>query len=194
MLAFHAIITAYGFWLPNDPRGSWSTYVGSFDLYRAGGGATKVTTRRSVAHTKHDRAGRLAVKEYLKHPPVKFIGSQARAVALGMAETADTLGYSIHALSVMPTHIHAVIAATKRGPALVISHLKRGATDQLIAQDLHPFRKDARVYQSCWSARAWKVFLFDDASVCRAIRYVEQNPGKDGLPRQHWSFVRPWAG
>jgi hypothetical protein len=29
ILAFHAIFGAYGFWLPNDPRGSWSDFVGS---------------------------------------------------------------------------------------------------------------------------------------------------------------------
>lgn len=26
---YHLIMTAYGFWLPNDPRGSWSEFVGA---------------------------------------------------------------------------------------------------------------------------------------------------------------------
>ena len=30
--AYHAIFGAYGFWLPNDPRGSWTTFVGSWEL------------------------------------------------------------------------------------------------------------------------------------------------------------------
>jgi len=34
--AYHAIFTAYGFWLPNDPRGSWSDFVGSWELFRFG--------------------------------------------------------------------------------------------------------------------------------------------------------------
>jgi len=29
VLGTHLILTAYGFWLPNDPRGSWSDFVGS---------------------------------------------------------------------------------------------------------------------------------------------------------------------
>jgi hypothetical protein len=37
MLAFHAIFTAYGFWLPNDTRGSWSDWVGAWELFRRGG-------------------------------------------------------------------------------------------------------------------------------------------------------------
>lgn len=29
VLAYHVIFGAYGFWLPNDPRGSWSKFVAS---------------------------------------------------------------------------------------------------------------------------------------------------------------------
>ncbi|HUT10853.1 MAG TPA: hypothetical protein VMY42_10175 [Thermoguttaceae bacterium] len=48
VLAYHVIFGAYGFWLPNDPRGSWSDFVGSWELARFGK-ATKVSTRRSLA-------------------------------------------------------------------------------------------------------------------------------------------------
>src|SRR5438034_5148372 len=41
VLASHGIFTAYGFWLPNDPRGSWSDFVRSWELFLAGGFATK---------------------------------------------------------------------------------------------------------------------------------------------------------
>ena len=34
--ASHVIFCAYGFWLPNDPRGSWSDFVGSWELLRFG--------------------------------------------------------------------------------------------------------------------------------------------------------------
>jgi hypothetical protein len=30
------------------------------------------------------------------------------------------------------------------------------------------------------------------ADVKRAILYVEDNPLKEGKPRQHWSFVQLW--
>ena len=49
LLGFHVILSAYGFWLPNDPRGSWSDFVWAWDLFRYGP-ATKVETRSSVAH------------------------------------------------------------------------------------------------------------------------------------------------
>ena len=31
---YHLILPMYGFWLPNDPRGSWSDYVRSWELAR----------------------------------------------------------------------------------------------------------------------------------------------------------------
>ena len=34
--AYHAIFTTYGFWLPNDPRGSWSDFVRSWELFKHG--------------------------------------------------------------------------------------------------------------------------------------------------------------
>src|ERR671928_232003 len=53
--AYHLIITAYGFWLPNDPRGSWSDFVRAWELVRFGK-ATKTDERRSLAHRPHDRS------------------------------------------------------------------------------------------------------------------------------------------
>lgn len=54
VVAYHLILTAYGFWLPNDPRGSWSDVVRVFEL-RPFGPATKVNTTRSLAGAVHGR-------------------------------------------------------------------------------------------------------------------------------------------
>ena len=72
ILAFHSIFTTYGFWLPNDPRGSWSDFVHSWELFRFGGPATKVAAKRSFAHDPHDAGFRRAAKEHLKYPPARF--------------------------------------------------------------------------------------------------------------------------
>jgi hypothetical protein len=53
--AFHSIISKQGFWLPNEPRGSWSDFVASWELFRYGP-ATKVENARSVEHRRCDRA------------------------------------------------------------------------------------------------------------------------------------------
>src|SRR5437588_7708124 len=87
VIAYHLIITVYGFWLPNDPRGSWSDFVGAWELFRFGP-ATKVETRSSLADQPHNDAARRGAREALKYPAVHLTGIQAKAVAEGFAESA----------------------------------------------------------------------------------------------------------
>jgi hypothetical protein len=72
IVGYHLIFGTYGFWLPNDPRGSWSTFVGSWDLYRYGGPTT--TTRHSLAKRTHNASLRRAAKSALQFPPIQFTG------------------------------------------------------------------------------------------------------------------------
>src|SRR3954454_16456949 len=95
VLAYHVSLSFYGFWLPNDPRGSWSDFVASWELFRYGP-ATKVSTRQSVAHVWHDRQRRLAAKRTLKYPPVLLSGAQARAVGHGLQIAAEESRYPVH--------------------------------------------------------------------------------------------------
>ena len=99
--AYHAIFTAYGFWLPNDPRGSWSRFVGSWELFRFGP-ATKTDARRSVAAKPHDHASRRAAKRALKFPPVRFDGRQALSISGGFATAIAEHGYRVFACSILP--------------------------------------------------------------------------------------------
>ena len=44
-----------------------------------------------------------------------------------------------------------------------------------------------------WGGRGWFVFLNTPTDVRRAIRYVEQNPVKEGKRAQNWSFVMKYV-
>src|SRR3954451_14082108 len=133
VLAYHVIITPYGFWLPNDPRGSWSDFVRCWELFLFGA-ATKTNERRSVAHRPHDRALRLKAKTALKYAPVKFTGLQARAIANGFARAAREAGYVVYACSIMPDHVHMVVARCDRDAEKIVGHLKARATQELLAE------------------------------------------------------------
>ena len=74
--AAHLVFTCYGFWLPNDPRGSWSDFVRSWDLLQFGD-PTKTDERRSLANNPHDRERRKAAKSALRYEPVRLTGLQA---------------------------------------------------------------------------------------------------------------------
>src|SRR5262249_33098542 len=105
IVGYHVIFSAYGFWLPNDPRGSWSDFVGAWELFRYGR-ATKTTERRSLAYREHDRELRKAAKSALKYPAVEFTGVQARAVARGFALYFEKAAVPVWACAILPDHVH----------------------------------------------------------------------------------------
>jgi hypothetical protein len=188
-------MTAYGFWLPNDPRGSWSDWVRQWELV-AYGKATKVSTRRSVAMRLHDRQERLAAKTALRFPAVHFTGRQALAVGTGFKRAITESGYVVHACSILPQHVHLVLARCARRAEQVIAHLKARATQQLAAEGLHPlasFHEAGGTVPSPWARKGWPVFLEDDRRSLAAIDYVAKNPLREGKPPQRWSFVVPFV-
>jgi REP-associated tyrosine transposase len=194
--AYHVIFTAYGFWLPNDPRGSWSDFVRPWELFLAGGPATKVTTPRSLAHVPHDRAARLRAKEALKYPPVEFDGHQALSIAHGFARMIAKGRYLCLACSILPAHVHMVLGRYRYKAETMVRLLKAEATTELINDGRHPLARWPETDGSLpcpWARRCWKVFLDTNAVIAGAIEYVENNPVKEGKRRQRWSFVVPFT-
>jgi REP element-mobilizing transposase RayT len=195
VIATHVIFGAYGFWLPNDPRGSWSKFVASWEIFKYGK-ATTVSTRRSVAHVKHDSDRRITAKSALKYQAVRFNGIQARAIARGFAIAAEESEYVLHACSILPDHVHLVIAWHEKSPREVMGHLKSFATKELVKDGLHPFTNECLLNErlpSPWVRGGWTVYLNTPDDVDRAVRYVRDNPLKEGKRIQHWSFVREYA-
>jgi REP element-mobilizing transposase RayT len=192
MLATHIIFGAFGFWLPNDPRGSWSDFVASWQLFRYGGKATKTTQTRSLADKPHDHQRRVGAKQLLTRPPVRFSGVQARAIAFGFGDYAARSQLAIFACAVMPDHVHLVLGSHRLAPKQLAIQLKAAATRRLMAENIHPFPISNGKQPKCFARGEWKVYLDTPDDVHRAVRYVEKNPEKEGLRRQHWSFITPF--
>ncbi len=79
---YHIVIGAYGFWLPNDPRGPWSDFVGAWELVRFGK-STKSLERSELTPAQEKQ--RQQAKLSLRFPAVQLTGVQARAVGSGFA-------------------------------------------------------------------------------------------------------------
>jgi REP element-mobilizing transposase RayT len=194
ILGYHFIFSAYGFWLPNDPRGSWSETVREFEL-RKFGPATKVQATRSVAARSHDRQLRLAAKKALRYPPVTFTGEQAVLIVQGFANAQTQHAYVIHALAILPDHVHLIMWHHGNDIDNIAAHLKAKATSRLNAQGAHPLAEyvspSGRI-PSPWARNYWCPFIYDEEHYVKAIAYVEQNPIKAGLRPQRWSIVTPY--
>lgn len=185
VLGYHIVIGMYGFWLPNDPRGSWSSFVGSCELARFGP-ATKTVVRRSVARAEHDQVTRELAKSALKSEPVSLDGIEARAVAAAMGAYALKSRWPIWAFAILPQHLHIVAGPCAGQVESRVNQLKGAATRELGSQGLgaHRGRNFARGF--------WKVFLNTPADVKRAVDYVQRNPLREGKPMQRWSFVQAY--
>ena len=193
---FHVIFSTYGFWLPNDPRGSWSTVVRRWEIARFGP-ATKVDTRSSVATADHDHELRRAAKLALQYPEVKLTGRQAHAVGAGFGAAVDEAGYVVYACTILPQHVHLVLGPHTRDIRRIVGHFKARATQRLSHEQLHPlaeFTQADGTVPSPWAQGGWNVFLFSEEHLLKAIDYVERNPTKEEKPRQRWSFVTPYQG
>src|SRR5438552_3508192 len=127
VIGYHLIMGAYGFWLPNDPRGSWSSFVGSRELFFYGP-ATKTEERISLARRPHDPAQRLVAKEKLRRTAVLFNGEQARAVGAGFGKSIRKGQLTVWACSVLPDHVHLVIARSRYTIEIIANLLKGAAT------------------------------------------------------------------
>ena len=80
---------------------------------------------------------------------------------------------------------------------LLTNFFKGHATTVSVEEGLHPFRDEREPDGSvphCWADGEWIVFLDSTADIERAIRCVEGNPIKEGLPAQRWNFVQRYDG
>lgn len=190
---YHVIFSAYGFWLPNDPRGSWSDFVHAWELFLFGGPATKVTGRRSYAHDPHDANFRREMKKHLKYPPARFDDACRLSIARGFERACAEFGFLIHACAISFDHVHLVCSRdAHRSIEQVVAVMKARATQQMNIDAKHPMPMQFDgTRPTPWSKSCWSVFINDLEQLRSAIAYVERHPEKEGLPRQSYSFVTP---
>ena len=172
---YHIILPHYGFWLPNDPRGSWSEFVASWELARFGETTRHLDQRTLASLSAEELAVREAARKALHYPPVTLTGPQALSIANGFKDQATKSDYAIWACSILPEHTHLVIARHRIHP-------------------LQQCAKQGKRLPGMWARHQWKSFLDSDEAIENAINYVIENPIKEGKPRQNWRWLTPYAG
>jgi REP element-mobilizing transposase RayT len=191
---YHLIITNYGTWLPNDPRGSWTDFVAAWELFRAG--SARRTSRSGSLHDgRHVILQRSRIQKALRNSPVQWTGQQALDVANGFAKCAHKYSLTIWACAILPEHTHLVLARTGKSCEVMAGFLKAEATSELLRHDRHPFASESdKKPRSPWSRRHWQSYLDNQAAIDTAIAYTTDNPIREGKARQRWSFISPFQG
>lgn len=196
--AYHIILPMYGFWLPNDPRGSWSDYVRKWELSCFGKARASRDRKSNLELTEPEVENRQAAIESLQFPEVILNGHQALSIANGFRKKASRSNYTIWACAILPRHTHLVVARHCYKAEQVANLLKGAATREIVADKRHPLEgylcPVKKKVPSMWASKKWIVYLDSEEAIEQAIAYVEENPVKDGMPKQDWSFVTPFAG
>jgi REP element-mobilizing transposase RayT len=177
IIAYHAIFTTYGTWLPNDPRGSYSRRIYSENLAQLG--AIRYGRQSPQPGGDALRRFRTAVMPRLSRPPF-YINMEARPViADAFGEVLQRLCERCVACAIMKEHVHIVVLRARHQIEYLVNQLKGAATKAL------GFR------QTPWTRGHWSVYLDDEETLAAAVRYVEANPAAAGMAPQHWGFVVP---
>lgn len=186
VIAYHLIWTGYGWWLPNDPRGSGSREV-RVDVLRDLGevhyGRRRIQPPRHLVREFYAEA-----HKRLRFDPLRFDAADRQVIAEAFADTIQTKGYTCYAAAIMPDHVHLLIRKHRERAEEMIDAFQ--AESRALVCDLPTVPADHPV----WIQGGWKVFLDTPADVRRTIGYIEENPRKDRLAPQHWPFVTPYDG
>ncbi len=183
VIAYHLIWTVYGWWLPNDPRGSSSHQIASdviADLGPLHHGRRRVQPAGWVIGEFYDRAA-----DHFKYPLVTLNDAMITCVGAAFADAVAACRYTCYACGVMPDHVHLVIRQHRDTAEQMIANLQTASHLRLRADghfDLtHPV----------WGGTGWKVSLDHPDDTWRTIGDVRRNPLPLGWPEQAWPFVTP---
>src|SRR5205823_511271 len=148
---FHLVWTAYGWWLPNDPRGSSSHEIRVERIAELGQlhhGRKKVQPSRAELLAFLDEA-----RLVLKHELLEFNDGDVAVIADAFAEVIRDNTYTCYACAIMPDHVHALIRRHRDKGEQMIAKLQQKSREKLIEAGRRP--PDHPV----WGGPGWRVFL-----------------------------------
>ena len=186
VVAHHLIWTAYGWWLPNDPRGSSSNEIRVERVAELG---ELHHGRKTVQpHSTDLREFYLKARGVLQHELLTFSTDAVRVIASAFAMVILENKYTCYACAIMPDHVHALIRKHRDKAEAMIERLQDGSRTALI-------EAGARIADHpVWGGPGWKVFLNSRADIEHIVRYIQNNPTKAGLPEPRWDFVKKYDG
>ena len=186
VIAHHLLLTGYGHWLPNDPRGSTSREVVAGKLRGLG---------ESHVGRKFPQPARRALKSFyreaqsqLEHPILWFDSAKRQVIADAFAQTMQDHRYTCFACAILSNHAHLIVRKHRDRAETMIDHLRTESSAWLCrladVPDAHPV----------WNTGHYKKFLFTPEDIARTVSYIHSNPAREGIPEQNFPFVKLYRG
>mgnify|MGYP006296443463 CR=1 FL=1 len=155
-IGYHWVKSAYGLWLPGDCRGHWSDawddQIGYFEPH--------------MLHEGDPVRQRMAA-ERMKHPPVRFDPSMVDAITAALRSCESNSDWQFEALTVQPTHVHALIQYTTRPIDRTAKWLADQATKAVHRETSHA--------GPVWCDGRWLQFIYDRSHWDNLIGYINRH-------------------
>ncbi len=184
IIATHIILTAYGHWLPNDPRGSLSTELRALDL--ASLGNVHFGRRASQPTREQLRAFYRIAERQLAHDILWFDTPYRTAISDAIGSVVRHEKLTCYACAILRNHVHVLVRRHRLKPDQIEHRLKTTSREaaRLIPRtpDVHPV----------WSKDSCTIFKDSVQAMRACVTYIEGNPAKHRLPAQRWPFVTPY--
>jgi hypothetical protein len=186
VLGYHLVWMAYGWWLPNDPRGSMSSYIASDPIAELGElhyGRKRIQPANRVLRAFYDEA-----QDALKFPLLRFSPEELHAVIISFGEVIQRFGYTCYACAVLPDHVHLCIRKHRDLAEDMIANLQFASAEAVRRVGLRASNHPV------WGGPGWKVFLDSVEDIERTNGYIEANPTKLRMAPQLFPFVTLYDG
>ncbi|MBI1831543.1 MAG: transposase [Planctomycetes bacterium] len=184
---YHLIWTVYGYWLPNDPRGSTSKEVRVEPIAELG----EVHYGRKAVQpsAKEIRVFHAKAHDVLKHPVLTFDDDDIALLGKAFGEVIVEKGYTCYACAIMPDHVHLLIRRHRDLAEDMIKLFQESGRRALIAAE-----KRSPVQPVWTDGPGWKTFINSRRQFEQEIEYIRGNLLKIGRPEQVWDFVKKYDG
>lgn len=181
----------YGSWYPNDPRGSKSKFVGSRQLYLAGGPVTN-DDRSQKGLTRDEFKQLRELTLALKRQRVVLDELQISQVCSAIDQFVSDERRVVWAVAVLPTHIHIAFGRGRTSSEDLIQRLKQYIQDHLENSAMLPSGCD--IDHSMWAVGQWIDYLDSEMEIENAIYYTRANVDGSALAPQELKCIVPFAG
>jgi len=175
IIAYHAIFTTYGTWLPNDPRGSYSKEIYNDELRKLG----RIKYGRQYPMPAKERLIKFwtTAAPWLSRPPFFFDNNSRPIIAGSFSKVTQRLSIKVPACAIMNDHVHLLVLRSRYRIEYLVNQFKGAATRAL------------KLKYTPWTRGCWKVYITDNETLLAAVRYIQANPTCAGLEPQNWDFI-----
>ncbi|OQB81869.1 MAG: hypothetical protein BWX88_04170 [Planctomycetes bacterium ADurb.Bin126] len=184
IIAHHIILTGYGHWLPNDPRGSMSQMMRQPSLEPLGD--IHYGRKRVHPSRKELKAFRIAARPLLTHPVLWFEHPHRQALIDAIRQSIRSETLTCYACAVLSNHIHLLIRRHRLDGPKLNALLKDSLAETLHEEKLVPPEHPVFSADSC------HFYKSDKQAVRNCIGYINENFAKHHLPLAVYDFVTPY--